>query len=123
MKEKQVTTLPQCDFCSKRAEYDGKTVAGPWASMCAAHFARYGTGLELGRGQKLTAVIDYVELDRAEFEKWMRAVDRHVQSEVGLSCHDLPDACYWDYFADGTTAADMAFEVIADAMDEVGFDL
>lgn len=49
----EVSELPQCDFCQKQASYDGKTVFGPWASMCEAHFKANGVGVGLGKGQKL----------------------------------------------------------------------
>lgn len=29
----------KCDFCDKPAKYDAKTVHGPWANVCAEHFA------------------------------------------------------------------------------------
>ena len=53
-----VAKLPKCDFCKddkvdKYALYDGKTINGMWAFMCDAHFALYGTGLGMGRGQRL----------------------------------------------------------------------
>ena len=54
--EVKVKELPKCDFCSKKAEYDGKTWIGCWAYMCPDHFKQYGKGLGLGKGQKL--VID-----------------------------------------------------------------
>lgn len=47
-----------CDFCKMeglevQAQYDGKTVHGPWAYMCDNHFAVMGVGLGTGRGQRL----------------------------------------------------------------------
>lgn len=36
---------PRCDFCSEPAVYDGKTIMGPWAHMCEAHFNKYGVRL------------------------------------------------------------------------------
>jgi hypothetical protein len=48
-----MTYLPQCDFCGSKAEYDGKTGFGPWASMCKTHFSMLGIGLGTGKGQKL----------------------------------------------------------------------
>jgi len=56
--EVKVFELPKCDFCAqdgkdKEAMYDGKTNIGPWANMCKEHFQQYGTGLGLGKGQKL----------------------------------------------------------------------
>lgn len=53
-----VEALPNCDFCKEQgketqANYDGRTVFGAWANMCHIHFGMYGTGLGLGRGQKL----------------------------------------------------------------------
>lgn len=48
-----VFSLPKCDFCAKRAAYDGRTVFGPWANMCPVHFGQFGVGLGLGKGQKL----------------------------------------------------------------------
>jgi len=51
---------PNCDLCKAflkqynvPALYDGATIQGPWAYMCAMHFHGYGVGLGLGRGQKL----------------------------------------------------------------------
>jgi hypothetical protein len=49
-----MTHLPQCDFCAKKAEYDGKTAFGPWASLCRTHFYQFGIGLGTGKGQRLT---------------------------------------------------------------------
>ena len=51
--EVTVTKKPKCDFCDEVAEYDGKTTLGPWANMCATCYGQFGTGLGLGRGQKL----------------------------------------------------------------------
>lgn len=53
-----VPKLPYCDFCNDQgkkveANYDGKTILGPWANMCEEHFKSYGVGLGLGRGQRL----------------------------------------------------------------------
>lgn len=42
-----------CDFCGDAAEFDGRTVYGPWAYMCAYHFNKVGTGLGVGSGQPL----------------------------------------------------------------------
>ena len=49
----EVYRLPDCDFCSNEAQYDGKTRMGPWGNMCETHFKEYGIGLGLGRGQRL----------------------------------------------------------------------
>lgn len=56
----EVATIPQCDIhafdkgvSGVPAAYDGKTQLGPWANMCQACFDQYGTGLGVGRGQKL----------------------------------------------------------------------
>ena len=44
--EVKVSSLPDCDICShekfitamvEKAQYDGKTHAGPWAYMCDFH--------------------------------------------------------------------------------------
>lgn len=56
--EVEVATLPPCDPCTEAgidmiALYDGKTAAGPWASMCPGCFERYGIGLGTGKGQRL----------------------------------------------------------------------
>lgn len=52
-REVRVPALPKCDFCEKRAKYDGKTLRGPWAFMCQVHFEKHGVGFGLGRGQEL----------------------------------------------------------------------
>lgn len=46
-------TLPKCTFCAATAQYDGKTLSGPWAYMCHRHFVELGVGLGLGKGQML----------------------------------------------------------------------
>lgn len=56
----RVSAFPNCDFCKMRgitrsAEYDFKTVEGPWAFGCQDHFDghhRYDK-LATGMGQKL----------------------------------------------------------------------
>ena len=43
-----------CDLCKQEdlTQYvDGKTIAGPWTSMCIPCFSQYGVGIGLGRGQ------------------------------------------------------------------------
>ena len=49
----RVSSRPTCDFCGHEAAVDGKTRFGPWAYMCPSHFAAYGVGLGLGKGQFL----------------------------------------------------------------------
>ena len=45
--------IAKCDFCKRKALYDGKTKAGVWANMCQEHFEENGVGLGLGLGQQL----------------------------------------------------------------------
>ena len=49
----EVAVLPKCDYCDKLAAYDAKTCLGPWTNLCHEHYAKYGIGLGLGKGQKL----------------------------------------------------------------------
>lgn len=53
--ETTVAKYPACDMCvdGTEAHYDGKTVYGPWAYMCDAHFCKEGVGVGLGYGQRL----------------------------------------------------------------------
>jgi hypothetical protein len=55
----KVSVLPVCDFgCGESAHFDAKTVHGPWAHMCVAHFNEHGVGrLGLGLGQRI--YVDY----------------------------------------------------------------
>ena len=48
-----VVELPKCSFCSKIADYDGRTRFGSWAYMCTLCFLMFGVGLGLGKGQEL----------------------------------------------------------------------
>lgn len=48
-----VESLPKCNFCARKAEYDARTNFGSWAYMCRYHFNIYGIGLGLGKGQEL----------------------------------------------------------------------
>lgn len=53
-----VTTLPKCDFCDESAQYDAKTIVGPWAYMCEKHFGLLGRGrLGTGWGQRLVPLV------------------------------------------------------------------
>lgn len=65
----EVTTsvIPDCQVCphashlgldgpAHPAQYDAKTVHGPWAYMCQNAFDAFGIGLGTGRGQKLLAL-------------------------------------------------------------------
>ena len=57
----EIDSPQYCDFCKDggdpkvkvEAQYDAKTVMGPWAYMCQAHYTQYGDGLGLGFGQRL----------------------------------------------------------------------
>ncbi|MEM2174129.1 MAG: hypothetical protein QXI58_00690 [Candidatus Micrarchaeia archaeon] len=51
--EVEVDDLPLCNFCKKTAEYDARTIYGPWAYMCEDCFKKFGIGLGIGQGQKL----------------------------------------------------------------------
>lgn len=46
----------QCDLNRKHelktTMYDAKSIYGPWGTMCAECFPRYGIGLGTGKGQK-----------------------------------------------------------------------
>ena len=47
------TEVEYCDFCERRASFDGKTKQGQWANMCEKHFTQKGIGLGTGKGQRL----------------------------------------------------------------------
>lgn len=53
--EVKVAQIPNCDVCTTTtpAYADAKTIHGPWAYLCAKHFAELGVGLGTGLGQKL----------------------------------------------------------------------
>lgn len=58
-KQVEVLTLPECDFCNDGtlAEYDAKTMLGPWAYMCKAHYLIMKVGtLGTGSGQRLVVM-------------------------------------------------------------------
>ena len=42
-----------------------------------------------------------MELDDSRFATWKQRVDQHVQALCGLTCDDLPDVCYRDWFDEG----------------------
>ena len=72
----RVSKLPECDLCKdsdifktpEEARYDGRTTSGLWAFMCERHFETDGTGLGLGKGQRLTTKNEHTddELNRAD---------------------------------------------------------
>lgn len=55
-----VTALPKCDLkCDNVAAYDGGlNFTSSWAYMCESHFALYGRGLGVGKGQRLVIKSD-----------------------------------------------------------------
>lgn len=115
-----VDELPDCYFCKQEgkkepAEYDAKTVYGPWGNMCEAHYQQYGVKpLGLGIGQKLvvrgSAKPPEEELSRADElcrrcgkdcgeDSWnketgrMRILDNRAKIEamisLGLYCEEI----------------------------------
>ena len=128
-----VSSLPGCDFCSREAEYDGRTTAGYWANMCQKHFDQHGVGLGTGSGQKLAIrpvtivetapdTFELPDTSAEAFKVWMHKVDAAIEASTGLSAYDLPDVCYRDWFEDGMSPRDAAATVIAEDMEEMGFD-
>jgi len=62
-----VPLKPFCDFHPEvTADYDGKTVMGPWANMCTPCFERQGVGLGTGRGQRYVVGVKPRESYRAD---------------------------------------------------------
>lgn len=53
--EVHVSALPKCDVHHGEhdAQYDARTVQGPWANMCEQAFKQVGRGLGTGLGQRL----------------------------------------------------------------------
>lgn len=55
--EVEVSGLPDCDICGEPAHYDGKIRgSSSWAYMCEKHFKTHGSGLGLGKGQRLKLI-------------------------------------------------------------------
>ena len=48
-----------------------------------------------------------------DFDKWMKSVDRAVETIAGLSVHDLADCCFRDWFEGGYTPGQAAREALA----------
>ena len=74
-----VKELPACDICKaggieSEAEFDGKTIEGPWANMCNPHFHIHGTGLGTGKGQRLVVGEKPVDSDEEKQRKVQEAV-------------------------------------------------
>jgi hypothetical protein len=54
MSEVTIHEERSCDFCGETAEYDARTIFGPWANMCQECFDGKGIGqLGTGFGQRL----------------------------------------------------------------------
>jgi hypothetical protein len=51
------------------------------------------------------------------FEEWKKKVDQHVETMIGLSCDDLPDCCYRDWYEDKVDAKAAAKRAIRNAKD------
>lgn len=46
----------KCDFCDATATWDAKTIYGPWAYLCDAHFEKLGSKLP-GQAVRLEPVV------------------------------------------------------------------
>ena len=60
--ETEVYFLPTCQAPGETdvpAAYDSYTKDGIWAYLCEECFAKYGTGLGVGVGQRLIIIGDY----------------------------------------------------------------
>lgn len=120
-KKVEVTKLPKCDFCEETAKYDGNTLYAGWANMCLTHFDRWGVGLGLGLGQELVLkAAPEKKFDKADFDVWMRKVNKALIGLCGMHSEDLPDQLYADKYEAGQTPKEVAEEVMADCMDEYG---
>lgn len=70
----EVAVLPMCDICAQNgkgtvpASYDARTKSGPWAFLCSTHFGLYGTGLGIGKGQRLVVVVTKEQADASHPE-------------------------------------------------------
>lgn len=52
--EVTVDKLPKCSICKEDASYDAKIRGmSSWGYLCEKHFKTMGSGLGLGKGQKL----------------------------------------------------------------------
>lgn len=50
--------------------------------------------------------------EKAQFNAWMKKVDREVLRRVGASVYDLADQPYWDWWAAGYSPEDAANEAL-----------
>jgi len=53
------------------------------------------------------------EVMELDFAEWLDRVNVAVESQIGLSCHDLTDFMYRDAFDDGCNPESVAHDVIA----------
>ncbi len=51
--EVEVSERPMCNMCSDPAHYIALTKSTGWAYLCELHYKKHGTGLGLGKGQRL----------------------------------------------------------------------
>jgi len=65
-KKYQLSTMPDCDFCGKEAQYDGTTVHGPSAYMCKSCLPKHGKGEPT---ELTTDKIDMPECDEPEIHQ------------------------------------------------------
>lgn len=115
----QVMAYPTCDVCKQNgvnteARYDGKTVFGPWAYMCKAHFQQVGTGLGTGKGQKL--VLAPSSKSSAKTAADIGDDDLHYQlgyadALAGRHKADIGDPQYDAGYAEGLTEAGQSVPV------------
>ena len=46
------------------------------------------------------------------FPEWKKEVNRIVEKRIGLSCDDLEDCCYADWYEDGVSPSEAAGKAI-----------
>lgn len=63
-----VAELPDCNWCGDKAEYDFKTVMGPWGNGCQEHYVAFRAYGNLGTGKGQRLILDGQET-RAEKDR------------------------------------------------------
>lgn len=103
---------PACDWCAangvtRAATVDGATTVDTrWSHMCEGHFALYGRGLGVGKGQRYvlrSAVKPLADLSGRPmgYGRWTHMVDRALNEALGAGMSDLPDMPWRDWYDQG----------------------
>ena len=124
MKKTYVLELPTCNIpgCKAPARYDVPTRLGPWGNICGTHYDLYASRNAETLGFELIIREPTPPRPEAEFQSWLKEVDKELSSLCGLDHESLPDQTWRQWFEDLMPATDAAETALENVMEDEEYD-